>query len=371
MNTVALSALGLVVYTYAGYPLLAAAWAKVSPRRPRTRDDYEPSVSVCLAAHDGARYLEGKVRSLQALDYPRDKLEILIVSDGSQDDTEALARRLSLEDPRITVFASHRRFGKPTAVNTLCRNARGEVLMMTDVRQPVSANALRELVRPLADPKVGCVSGSLVLQGEGGASAYWRYELTIRSFEASVGGMVGVSGSLYAVRRADVQELPPDVLLDDMWVPLSVARSSKYTVLAEGAKAYDETCDDDREFSRKVRTLAGNYQLIAKMPWLLVPLHNPVWFQLVSHKLCRLLCPWALVVLFAASGSLAFGAGMAGWQLGFWRALFFGQIVFYGLAALGARAGRLGSLARSFTVLNAAAVVGFWRFARGRQAVTW
>jgi hypothetical protein len=102
-----------------------------------------------------------------------------------------------------------------------------------------------------------------------------------------------------------------------------------------------------------------------------LPLKNPVWFQLVSHKLCRLLCPWALLVLFGASGALAFRLGLPAWQLGFWRTAFFGQIAFYVLSALGARAGKLGTLARSFTVLNAAAVVGFWRFASGRQAVTW
>ncbi|HEV8550729.1 MAG TPA: glycosyltransferase family 2 protein [Polyangiaceae bacterium] len=371
MTGLAVASICLVLYTYAGYPLLVAAWARVAPRRWRGRDDFEPTVSVCIAVHDGERYLAAKLRSLQELDYPREKLDILLCSDGSTDGTEPVARALAEGDPRITVLATERRAGKPNALNELGKRARGEVLLMTDVRQSLSANAVRELVRPLADPQVGCVSGTLVLAGATGPSAYWRYERFIRGSESRVGGMVGVSGSPYALRRADFGELPRDVLLDDMWVPLSVARTAKSIVLAEHALAFDDACDDDREFGRKVRTLAGNYQLIAKMPWLLVPLKNPLWFPLFSHKLCRLLCPWALLGAFVATAALTADTMLGARALTFWRAAFVGQLAFYALALLGERAGRLGSLARTFVVLNVAAVVGLWRFARGTQAVTW
>jgi cellulose synthase/poly-beta-1,6-N-acetylglucosamine synthase-like glycosyltransferase len=243
---------------------------------------------------------------------------------------------------------------------------------MTDVRQPLAPGALKALLRSLADPRVGCVSGSLVLQGRTGPSAYWRYEKFIRASEARLGSMVGVSGSLYALRREDFDALPTDVLLDDMFVPLRVAKRRKFVVFSSEAEAYDEAYEDDREFSRKVRTLAGNYQLIQLMPWLLVPGQNPVWFQMVSHKLLRLVCPWALLVLLAASLVLANAspASPPGLLL-FWRTLALGQLLFYGLAALGGHAGRVGTLARTFVVLNAAALVGLWRFIRGSQAVTW
>jgi cellulose synthase/poly-beta-1,6-N-acetylglucosamine synthase-like glycosyltransferase len=243
--------------------------------------------------------------------------------------------------------------------------------MMTDVRQPLNPRALRALLNQLADPDVGCVSGSLVLEGETGASAYWRYERLIRGFEARVGAMVGVSGSLYVIRRSDLAELPEDVLLDDMFVPLKVAMAKKHVVLCGEAEAYDEACEDDREFSRKVRTLAGNYQLVAKIPALLLPGRCPVWFQLVSHKLLRLACPWALAVLLVASLVLAFDPTLGALELVFFRALALGQLAFYGLAALGARAGRAGTLARTFVVLNAAPVEGLWRYVRGTQPVTW
>lgn len=367
----AVAALGLVAYTYAGYPLLVAGWSRVAPRTVRSRPDFEPTVSVLIAVHNGAAYIESKLASLRELDYPPDKLEFLLCSDGSTDETMAIALREVARDPRVRVFDQPRRLGKPAGLNLLRKHATGEILLMTDIRQKLCPGALRSLLAPLADPAVGCVSGSLVLAGGQGSSLYWRYELFIRSCEARLGGMVGVSGSIYAIRRQDFDELPHDVLLDDMYVPLSVARSKKSIILCNEAEAYDEAADDEREFGRKVRTLAGNYQLLAKMPWLLVPGKNPVWFQMVSHKLMRLACPWALLLLFASSLGMALDTNLTPMELAAWRGLAMAQVFFYGLAILGARAGKAGAVARTFVVLNAAALVGLWRFLRGSQAVTW
>jgi cellulose synthase/poly-beta-1,6-N-acetylglucosamine synthase-like glycosyltransferase len=370
MTAIGLAALFIILYTYAGYPVLVALWARIAPRAVSGRDDFEPTVSACIAVHDGADYLRHKLQTLRALDYPREKLEILVYSDGSSDLTVEIGREFAKSDPGVRILSNPVRLGKPSALNRLRAEATGEVLLMTDVRQRLAPGSLRALLRPLADPGVGCVSGSLVLQGQTGPSAYWRYEKFIRAAESRLGSMVGVSGSLYLVRREDFEELPANVLLDDMIVPLRLARRHKSVVFSSQAEAFDEACDDDREFARKVRTLAGNYQLVALMPWLLVPGKNPVWFQLVSHKLLRLVCPWALLVLFAVSLSLA-QTGRSTPELVIWRGLAFGQASFYVLAALGLRVGRTGALARTFVVLNVAALVGLWRFMRGSQAVTW
>lgn len=371
MSWVGVSLLLLVVYTYAGYPLLMALWAKLLPRKVNSQRDYQPKVSVCLVVYNGARYLRQKLASLRELDYPADLLEILVYSDGSTDESVELARELAASDPRVRVFAGDERLGKPSGINRLAAAASGEVLLMTDVRQTLSPGALRALLEPLSDPSIGCVSGSLVLAGDTGASAYWRYEKSIRGFEARVGCMVGVSGSLYAIRRADFRALPSDVLLDDMFVPLQTAGGRKRIVLSHEAEAYDEAYGDEQEFGRKVRTLAGNYQLVAKLPWLLLPFKNPVWFQLVSHKLLRLACPFALLGLLWASLALALTPELAPLERGLWQGIAAGQLLFYALALCGARAGRLGALARTFIVLNAAAVVGLWRFLRGSQRVAW
>jgi cellulose synthase/poly-beta-1,6-N-acetylglucosamine synthase-like glycosyltransferase len=368
MILVGVSLLLVVVYTYAGYPLLVALWARLAPYRVVPQQGFEPSVSVCLSVHNGEKFLAQKLASLQALDYPPRLLEVLIYCDGSTDGTVELAQMLAQATARVRVFANPERLGKPSGLNRLRAEASGEVLLMTDVRQTLSPGALRALLVPLSDPTIGCVSGSLVLAGSSGAGAYWRYEKFIRGSEARLGSMVGVSGSLYAIRRSDLQPLPSDVLLDDMFVPLLVAGAHKRVVLSPTAEAYDEAYDDEQEFARKVRTLAGNYQLLAKLPWLLIPFRNPLWLQVVSHKLLRLLCPFALLGLLLVSLMLALspGAGRQPWQL-----LAVGQLVFYAVALLGARAGRVGALARTFVVLNAAAVVGLWRFLRGTQHVAW
>jgi cellulose synthase/poly-beta-1,6-N-acetylglucosamine synthase-like glycosyltransferase len=363
--------LALVGYTYGGYPLLITLWSRALPRPEPCPAPFEPFVSVCLAVHDGARYLPAKLASLQALDYPAERLEFLVFSDGSTDDSEAIVRQHAAQDPRIRLLASPTRQGKPTALNALAAAARGDVLLMTDVRQTLAPGTLRALLEPLSDPSIGCVSGNLMLAGDTGASAYWRYEKLIRSAEAKLGAMVGVSGSIYAMRRADFAELPRDVLLDDMFVPLSTVRRQKRIVMSHAAEAYDAAYGDEQEFSRKARTLAGNYQLIAKLPWLLWPHTNPLWFQLWSHKLLRLLCPFALLGLFFTSQLLAWGSLVSGIEQLVWQTLALGQCLFYGLALCGKLAGPLGKLARTFVVLNAAALVGLWRFARGSQQIAW
>lgn len=364
--------LALIAYTYVGYPVWIALWARLFPRTVSARDDFQPSVSVLLAVVDGAEHLPRKLSNLQALEYPAELLEILVCSDGSSDDTLALAEQAAASDPRIRVFDNPTRMGKPSALNRLRGAAVGEVLILTDVRQAISPNAVRALVSPLADPSVGCVSGNLVLDGTTGAGAYWRYERFIRGSEGRLGRMVGVSGALYSVRRADFPSLPPELILDDMYVPLSVALAGKSVIFADEAQAFDQAFVDEREFSRKVRTLAGNYQLVALMPRLLAPT-SPAWFSLGSHKLLRLLCPWALLLLLVLSLGLALAGtpGLSASATTLWRIMALGQLAFYSLAALGGRLGRLGVLARTFVVLNAAAIVGLWRFARGRQAVTW
>jgi hypothetical protein len=180
-----------------------------------------------------------------------------------------------------------------------------------------------------------------------------------------------MTGPLSALRRCDLEPLPSDLILDDLWIPMQLRLRGARVLLAENAIARDRAFSDEREFGRKARTLAGNYQLFSRMPRLLLPFVNPSWFETISHKVARLLCPWFLVALLltCSMGAAGLGAEKLERQVlcGLWAA----QIAFYTLAALGGRAGRAGTLARTFVVLNAAAVVGLWRFVAGRQKVTW
>lgn len=306
-------------------------------------------------------------------DYPADRLDILVYSDGSTDGSDEIVQAWAEKTGRIRLLRGSQRKGKPTALNAMKVEAEGEIVIVTDVRQTLSENAVRDLVSYFADPTVGCVSGNLVLEGAAGVGFYWRYESWIRRSEGRFRSTVGVTGALFSIRRDDLDPLRSDTILDDMLIPLRVRLRRKRLLLCETAIALDRAFDDRREWARKTRTLAGNYQLFLRLPKLLLPFVNPSWFETISHKVLRLVVPWVLLVLLPSSGFVALapadeGSGVIRW---FALLLFVGQLLAYTAAALGARAGRLGVVARTFVVLNAAAIAGLWRFIRGTQRIVW
>jgi poly-beta-1,6-N-acetyl-D-glucosamine synthase len=364
-------AVAFLSYTYFGYPAVLALVARLLPWRAHPAAGWEPTVSVLVAVYNGEAYIDGKLRSLRSLDYPPDKIEILVYSDGCTDGTETIVSTWTQRDSRVRLIRGEAREGKPTALNRMREQATGEVVVITDARQPLDPPALRALLGLLAIPEVGCVTGNLVLEGSAGSGVYWRYENWIRKQESRLGSVTGMTGPLSALRRCDLGALPPDLILDDVWIPMQLRLRGARVLLAEDAIARDRAFSDDREFGRKVRTLAGNYQVFALMPRLLLPFANPSWFETMSHKVARLLCPWLLVMLVLICALGVAGVGTDAWEARVLGGLLAAQVVFYALAALGSRCGRAGVLARTFVVLNAAAVVGLWRFLSGGQKVTW
>ncbi|MBL8741305.1 MAG: glycosyltransferase family 2 protein, partial [Myxococcales bacterium] len=257
--------------------------------------------------------------------------------------------------------------------NVMREKARGEVLLLTDARQPLEPQALRALVRHFADPTVGCVSGNLVLDGDAGSGVYWRYENWIREQEAAFRSMVGVTGPIYAIRKEDLREVPVDIVLDDVWTPMRLRLEGKKVLFEKAAVAHDAAFDDDREFGRKARTLAGNYQVFSRMPELLSPFTNPSFLETFSHKLLRLAGPWVLGALAGSSLTEALRPAKGLGALKVWaaRGLVAGQAVFYVAALAGPKAGKLPGVARTFVMMNAAAVVGLYRHVKGEQKITW
>lgn len=370
--------IGLLAFTYVGYPIVIGLLARLFPASPSPVQPTEaaamPLVTVCLPVFNGARFLPEKLASLLAQDYPPDRIEILVFCDGCTDDSEAIARRIAASPEaagRVRVLVEKSRAGKPAALNVLCAEARGELLLLNDVRQPFSQNAMRSLVAALENERVGCAAGNLVLRGEAGSGVYWRYENWIRRQESRFRGVVGMSGAIAMLRKADFTQLPHDLILDDVYIPLRLALRGRRVSLVTEAEAYDTAFEDEQEFRRKVRTLAGNYQLFGLVPALLSPFKNPIWFETISHKLLRLLAPWLMVLLALVSiiGSVRGDSSTA--EILVMRVLLAGQLAFYGAAIIGRRSGRLGGVARTFVVLNTAAVVGLYRYLAGRQRVTW
>ena len=368
------SCVALLAYAHAGYPALVRVWAWLSPRRLSALGG-EPEVSVLVVAQDEAARIGARIENLLAQDYPKDRLTILIASDGSTDGTAERARAHQQGNVHVFAFTAPR--GKPAVLNDVAPAARGEVLVFADARQRFESGALRALVAPFADPEVGVVSGELMITsaadgnavGEG-ASFYWRYEKFLRRCESRIDSTVGATGAIYAIRRALFEPLPADTLLDDVLLACRIVRRGYRAIFEPKARAHDRpAATGDAEFRRKLRTLAGNFQLFSRERWLLHPLRNRLWLQTVSHKGLRLLCPLLLLGALGTSLFLLDSPIYAGALVG--------QIAFYA-AALGGRALRhrgksawLLALPYLFCLLHWATVVAFFRFSTGQAAVTW
>jgi biofilm PGA synthesis N-glycosyltransferase PgaC len=299
----------LIMYVYLGYPAVLAVLRRVM-WRPVQKQYWEPEVSIIIAAHNERQRIENKLRNCLALDYPKRKLQIIVSLDGPTDGSEFLVWQYAARGVEIVHSQEHR--GKASALNRAVRRARGEIIVFADVRQTFARSAIRELAANFADETVGAVSGELLLMSEpqngsqredsSDVGLYWRYEKAIRSMESGVHSVPGATGAIYAIRRDLYRDIPEDTLLDDVLIPLQIVLGGKRAVFDPEAKAYDMVaCCPLAEYGRKVRTLAGNYQLLWQAPQLLSPRQNPIFFQLVSHKLGRLVVPYALIVLMVTN----------------------------------------------------------------------
>ncbi|WP_347261685.1 glycosyltransferase family 2 protein [Rudaea sp.] len=349
------SSLALVGYAYLGYPLLARLLARTLGNAPR-QDETTPDVTVVIAARNEAGRIAARIGNIFEQDYPREKLHVLVVSDGSCDGTETAARI----DASVRVIALAENAGKAVALNAALDEVSTDFVVFTDARQRFAPDALRRLLAAFADPAVGAVSGELEIvedfehPAQASIGLYWRIEKSLRESEALLSWLHGVSGAVYALRTKLFRAMPAGTILDDMWVPLQVIRAGQRVWMARDAIAYDIASSDAKtEFRRKTRTLAGNWQLIVRMPWLMNPLRNPVFFAWFSHKFLRLLVPWALLGAWLASAA----AG------GSYRAAFGLQTLCYLAAVAALLAPRLAArvpllpTAGTFLMLNAAAFV--------------
>ena len=341
-----------VLYVLIGYPLALAAWAKLFSK-PISKALSPHKVSVIVPVRNGAQWVAQKLDSLLASNYPADLLDIVVVSDGSTDETNALVS--NYPDRRVRLL-SLPPGGKAVAVTKALASVEGEIVVLTDVRQTFDPEAIRLLVSCFADPKVGVVTGELMIREgnsheEFNTGLYWTYEKWIRRNLNRIDAMLGATGSIYAIRRELSVAIPADILLDDVYVPFTAAFRGYRIYFEDQAKAYDLPTSLKSEFWRKVRTQAGVYQILQRFPALLSPL-NPRFIHFLSHKFGRLLLPFAML------GALAFSFFLpAAWAI----PLVTVQFIFYGIAALdplipeNTPVKRFSAVSRAFVVLVAAA----------------
>ena len=360
--------LSVVFYTYLLYPgwLFLRSRLKPKPVSPKL---FFPKLSIVIAVRNGDKYLEQKLHNLQQLDYPQELVEVLIVSDGSTDQTNDILRKSV--DSRVRSIFLPVQSGKAEALNRAIEVTSGAIVVFMDVRQRIATDSVKTLVGNFSDPAVGCVGGALMLKGgeetsPRGVGSYWEMEKAIRYWESVGGSMVSATGALYAVRRNLIPQLPTGLILDDFFIPLAVARSGARVIFEPRALAWDNLSSRPRqEFGRKVRTLFGSYQLVRLAPWLLTT-ENPLRFEFISHRLCRLAVPFALIGAILAS---VFLSGFI-YRLPLASAIAIGALGALSLVRVPLGfASRLTDLASAFVLLNTAAIVAFFYFAMGKKKV--
>lgn len=366
------AAAGFVVYTYAGYPLLLWLAARIW-HRPIRRRRIEPRVSLLIPAYNEADVIAEKLRNSLALDYPPERLDIVVASDGSTDGTVEVVR--SLEEQaggRIRLLAFPTNRGKVHVLNDAVPQLQGDIVVFSDASSLLAPAALGELVANFADPGVGAASGVYQVAEDARAALarqedlYWKYETFLKQQEARLGTLTGAHGSCYAIRRALYPFPPPHTINDDFVIPTSVIARG-YRIAYEPAAVAREPAAEMEGFGRRVRIAAGNVAQLAQMRTWLVPPRPLVLGCFLSHKAARLLVP---VALAAAAVSNVFLLHEP-----LYAALFGGQVVFYGLAALGA-AGlarpKILRLPYYFCMINSALFVWlYYRLVRPARAAAW
>jgi biofilm PGA synthesis N-glycosyltransferase PgaC len=366
-------AVALIAYTFAGYPALVAALARMRPRPARADRRLEPHVSLIVVAHNEQAVIAERLRNCLELDYPRERLQLIVVADGSDDQTAAIARGFA----DVHVLHQPERRGKLHAMNRAAALAGGEVLVFSDANNRYGHDALRELVAPFADPAVGVVTGRKAIDDGSGRpldqaeGLYWRYESRLKEWESASGSVTAVAGEIIAFRREAFPDAPAGTVVDDFAQAMLAAAAGWRIVYAPGALSLEvasATLGD--EATRRARIVSGRGQaLVRLLP--LVARRNPRYaFQVVSHKGLRPLVPWAIVAAAVSSGSVARQRRWA-------RAAVAAQAAFYGAAAAGLVAERNGRRTRLlylpywFCRMNLATLTGLANFLRGRDDSLW
>ncbi|OQX87681.1 MAG: hypothetical protein B6D55_02595 [Candidatus Omnitrophica bacterium 4484_70.2] len=373
--------LSLVVlaYTYFGYPLLLWIGGKLFSK-PVNKRCITPSVTFIVVVYNEEKYIGRKIENILSLDYLKEKLEIIIGSDGSTDRTnqilEEYLKKCREEGMNYKIVISQRREGKIALLNEIVPQAKGEIIVFSDARQIFKKDALRNLVANFADENVGCVSGELVFVDEDKASVskgigfYWRYEKWMRKMESRISSAIGATGAIYAIRKNLYVAPPQDTILDDVFIPLKIAQKGFRVIFDSQAVAYDKVVSTSKkEFTRKVRTLAGNFQLFIQCRSLFNPFKSKLSWQLFSHKFLRAVAFFFLLFLFVTNLLLRNSYP--------YSVILLLQIIFYLLAVGGFVAekfsfqNRILSFPFVFCILNFAGLRGFLKFIFGKQGVKW
>jgi len=362
-----------IAYVYFMYPLLVIIMGRLFAR-PVVQDEIAPSISVIITAYNEEKGIRAKLENTIALHYPKEKLEIIVASDCSSDQTEDIVR--SFESSGVKLHRCSERLGKTVAQRAAVRESTGEILVLSDATTIYRIDALERIVKNFADPGVGCVAGQLIYSQDGGdidrnCKSYWSFEKLLKQSESSVGTLIGVSGCLYAVRRNCFSNLAPD-MIDDFVVATETYLKGLRSVYEPEAVAIETANSRSRdEFRMRVRVIEQTLRALFKYRSVLDPFRHSLFaFQLISHKVLRYAVPFLLIFTLILSTVLIHGPLL-------YKLLLAAQVIFYLLALAGLCADRLGrklgplSIPYYFVLVNAAVIAASYKFCRGDAQIIW
>jgi cellulose synthase/poly-beta-1,6-N-acetylglucosamine synthase-like glycosyltransferase len=367
---------GIVIYVYAGYPLvllsLRGLMGRPAPRPPSMPAELAaaPSASLVVAAYNEAEFIGAKLQNSLALDYPADRLEIVVASDGSRDATVEIVRQFT-DDPRVRLCDYPENRGKLYVINDSIPQLTGEIVAFSDASSMLATDAMRRLLAHFGDPHVGAVSGVYKVTEQDQArhgieeDFYWRYETFLKLQESAIGSILGCHGSLYAIRK-DLYPFPdPRTINDDYVIPMRILQQG-YRIAYEPAAVAAEEAKQMGGFSRRVRIMAGNFRQLRELTALLRPFRPLELFFFFSHKAGRLIVPWALIVMLWANLRLL--------DRPFFQWTLAAQLGFYAVAVAGAIWPLWPEVLRLpyfFCMINVASFLGLFSAISGRNEVPW
>jgi len=365
-----ISVVGLL-YIYFGYPVILWMFAKIRPKLVK-KDSATPGVSVIIAAYNEEGVIRQRLRNILDSDYPIDKIEILVSSDGSTDKTNYIVQEMASYNENIHLVTSVERGGKTAALNKAVPYARNEILIFTDANTEFNPTAIKYLVRPFVDGKVGCVAGrKIIYGGESNKEAeglYWRYENFLKYHESLIHSCIGADGSIYAIRKSLYCFPNPNRgYADDGMISMAVITQGFRLIYEPEAKAYETSSSSLwREYRRKIRTLSGGLEWMATLWKLLLPFRSPVWWQIWSHRLLRFAIPYLLLFLFLSSVFLL-SKGFV-YSLAFFvqaSAYLLGAMAIFGINC------KISRISFYLVIMNFVFVSALFRFLRRKSEVKW
>ena len=372
----------IVFYVYIGYTLvlfiISVLKKLLISKKIMQVEKYEPLVTIFIAAYNEMEVLSEKIDNIQSLDYPKEKLKILWITDGSNDGSDQYLRNI----PGMEVYHENERKGKIGAMNRGMKFVKTPIVLFCDSNNMLVPNAIREVVSAFSDNAVGCIAGEkqivkhtsdiAVSSGEG---IYWKYESLIKKLESDVNSTIGAAGEIFAIRTDLFHEVEPDTVLDDFVISLRIAQEGYKIKYVPGAVAIEtSSASISEEMKRKIRIAAGCMQTIPRLRTLLNPLkYGFLSFQYWSHKILRwTLVPFALIILLPLNFYIAFET-----QMSIYKILLYLQLIFYSIAFAGysfrkhSTSLRVLFIPYYLLVMNAALIIGFFRYFFHHQSVNW